>query len=177
VGANDPEIINNTYKFYREGWTGINIEPHKLKFDRLVKCRPNDINLNIGIANKNGVLEYYETKPDTHSTFSKAEMLAFDPKYVKVLHILQIPVKKLSAVFKECGVSIIDFLTVDTEGYDLEILKSNDWVKYRPKIICIEINKGHDSIDSFLCSVKYSEFFNNGLNSLYIDNISNSSIT
>ena len=150
------------------GWKGINIEPHKAKFNKLVATRPKDNNLNIGIANKDGSLTYYETIPDTHSTFTEEGIINNDNKYVKLHQKLQIPVKKLSSVLTTAKVTNIDFMSIDTEGFDLEVLKSNDWEKYRPTIICIEINKGYTPIHEFLKSVDYIEIFNNDLNSLFI---------
>lgn len=168
VGANDPIKLNNTYRFYNLGWKGINIEPHKLRYNKLVEIRPLDINLNIGVANEGENLEYYETDPDYYSTFSKKELANYKKDNIKILNTLQIPVQKLSTVLNQhCGRKSIDFLSIDTEGFDLEVLKSNDWIKYKPKIICIEIDKDYEAIRNFLGSFSYIEIYNNGLNSLF----------
>ncbi len=70
VGAINPIRFNNTKRFYQKGWTGINIEPNPKKIPLFLKERKRDINLNIGISEKEGILEFYEFFPDTLSTFS-----------------------------------------------------------------------------------------------------------
>ena len=59
IGANDPEIISVTKAFYLNGWNGINIEPLPDKFNSLVKMRPKDINLNIGVGKEIGYSNLY----------------------------------------------------------------------------------------------------------------------
>ena len=84
VGANDPSRLNNTMRFYQRGWRGISIEPNQECFSRLDKKRPLDINLNIGVSDTSGTLEFYRFFPDTLSTFSKSEA----DRYVKLGYTL-----------------------------------------------------------------------------------------
>lgn len=59
VGAYDGEIINNTLYFEKyNNWTGVNIEPIKSIYDRLIINRPNCINLNCAVCNKDGICEF-----------------------------------------------------------------------------------------------------------------------
>lgn len=80
IGANDPYIISNTALFYIKGSRGINIEPNKVLFDYIKKCRKKDINLNVGIGDKNDTLDFYIMNKAVMSTFSKeqAEKLVSD---------------------------------------------------------------------------------------------------
>src|SRR5512138_2270277 len=73
VGANDPVLISNTYRFYKKGWTGINIEPNPLLFKKLAAARNRDINLNIGIAEDKGEMTFFSFFPNTQSTFSEQQ--------------------------------------------------------------------------------------------------------
>jgi len=171
IGANDPIRLNNTYKFYKRGWTGINIEPNKIKYDKIVKCRPKDITLNMGINNEKGELTFYVTNPDSHSTFSREEVNAFKGTHIKVTDVSRIKVDTLSSVLNKHAKKEIDLMSIDTEGFDLRVLESNDWDKYRPKLICVEINKQsneHEEIKDFMISKNYFEIYNNGLNSLFV---------
>jgi len=63
VGAYDPSRLSNTKRFYKNGWTGINIEPDPRKIEKFYKLRARDLNLNVGVANKNGRLDYFEFEP------------------------------------------------------------------------------------------------------------------
>ena len=60
IGANDPNVISVTKAFYLRGWHGINIEPLTNKYKELVKYRPRDINIRIGVGNKKGTASFYD---------------------------------------------------------------------------------------------------------------------
>lgn len=177
IGANDPTRFNNTKYFYLRGWWGINIEPDLDCFIKIKKERPRDINLNIGIGKKNSELTFYQFKTSTLSTFSQSEAKKYQSQGYKLLIKRQVRVNKLSDILgKYLKGKKIDFMTIDTEGYDKEVLISNNWSKYRPKVICIESVKhqikklGEDTLlEDFLVKVGYGKHLDNGLNCFYID--------
>jgi len=189
VGAYDPHRFSNTKRFYKKGWHGINIEPNPDNYQKFVKYRKRDVNLNVGIGNVNATLNLYKFIPNTLSTFSKEEADRYIKQGYKLKNIIGVSVKKLVNVLNEYPKDKeIDFITIDTEGFDIEVLKSNDWLKFKPKLICIESvkhtidgknNKKKDNHELFLKNVGYEKAYNNGLNSLYIlnelscDNFSN----
>ena len=71
IGANDPVKFNNTARFYQRGWCGINIEPNPELFKRLEEARKRDINLNIGVGEKETELTFYHISAHTLSSFNK----------------------------------------------------------------------------------------------------------
>ena len=174
IGANDPVRFNNTFRFYQKGWRGINVEPNMRKYMKLNRVRPRDTNIYCGISGSQGKLSFYNFYTDTLSTFSKKEAdnyvkQGFDIESIK--NIDTIPMKDL---FRKYKANKIDFLSVDTEGYDLIILQSNDWKKFRPKVICIENvtqnNTGGESqILRLLINNQYELVVNNVLNSIFRD--------
>lgn len=167
VGAYNPTRLSNTKRFYTRGWMGINIEPDPRKIKKFYKSRPKDINLNIGVANKNSKLVYFEFEPNTLSTFSKVAAKEYQEKRFRLVGTSEIKVSKLSNIFQEyCKDKEIDFLSVDAEGYDLEVLKSNDWKKYKPRLVCVESNPLTDSdLEKLLVKVGYRKVCKN-LNNL-----------
>lgn len=177
VGAYDPHRFSNTKRFYLKRWNGINIEPNPKNHEKFLKNRKGDINLNLGIANEETTLSFYEFFPGALSTFSKKKKDKYIRVGYKLVKIHQIPVIRLSTVFKKYAENKkIDFLSIDTEGYDLKVLKSNDWFKFRPKVICIEsvecgiLSSGKSNEqDEFFNSIGYKKYYDNGLNSIYID--------
>jgi FkbM family methyltransferase len=139
VGANNPFDCSNTARFYKKGWHGINIEPIPKNIKEFEIKRPKDINLNIGIGTKEGSFDFYEFKEDMLSTFSKEEADEEIKKGKKLVKKHTIKIQKLSKVLdKYTKNKEIDLLSIDTEGFDFDVLKSNDWSKFKPKIICIE---------------------------------------
>ena len=76
---------------------------------------------------------------------------------------------------KYCENRNIDFMSIDTEGFDMKVLKSNNWSKYKPKLIVIETTEECNSesdpdaeIHQFLTEKRYEKLFDNGLNSIYL---------
>ncbi len=178
VGANDPSRFSNTRRFYDKGWSGINIEPDRQKFLELEKKRKKDINLNIGVGERKSELAFYRFIPDMLSTFSKTEADEYKRQGYKYLGHSSVHVMRLGDVLaRYCKGRHIDFLSIDTEGYDLQVLKSNDWAKFRPRLICIE-SVHHDKNGSkmdrdeeqepFLKSRGYKKVYDSGLNSIYM---------
>lgn len=180
IGAYDPYRFSNTMRFYMRGWRGINIEPDSERFKQFKSIRPRDINLNIGIANKRGSLTYFFMEPPTLSTFVKTQ----SQQYVKEGFLLKgqtkIPVLPLKTVLaRHMGRKQIDFLSIDVEGFEIEVLKSNDWTRFRPTLLCIETAVEDDAgkktllikraIGQFLDKKGYTIVFDNGLNSFYSD--------
>ncbi len=142
VGANHPHKFSNTFKLYLKGWRGINIDANpgtKKLFDEF---RPGDINIETGISKTPGQLEYHIFEHSLFNTFDKETALAHSKEFdVKINAVIILPTKPLAAVLDGLNLQLpkIDFLTVDVEGLDLEILESNNWEKYRPEVVLIEV--------------------------------------
>lgn len=141
VGAHHPMRFSNTYNSYLRGWRGINIDPKPGMAADFARLRPGDINLEIGIGLIAGELEYFIFNEGALNTFDPA--LAAQRDGVGSYHIVErrkMPVKPLAEVLQAHVPSAqkIDLLTIDVEGLDLEVLKSNDWEKFRPRIILAE---------------------------------------
>ena len=143
VGCYHPVSLSNTRWLYLQGWRGINIDPSpgvKACFDR---WRPRDINLQLAIANDAGTVTFWTDSGDssvfntTSETYAR-EMLARG--VVRDLVPITVPCAKLSSVLESYvpnGIPV-DLMTVDAEGNDLRVLQSNDWRRFRPRILLVE---------------------------------------
>lgn len=177
IGANDPNHWNNTKYFYNKGWSGINIEPNPELFSKLSKFRPRDINLNIGMGPKKGALKFYKMSDDKISTFDAATIPEFERAGHKVIETLELPVLPLKDIFeKYYPDKKVDFISVDVEGFDLEVLKSNDWSKYRPVFVILEILRGKEDLIDYMSSINYSMAYNNWTNGIFLDQETNYSL-
>lgn len=172
VGAFDPNRFSNTKRFYERGWRGINIEPDPQNYQKFVAARPEDTNLNLGVSDRAGTLTSYKMIPGTLSTLSKQEAESAIKEGFELEAKVKVKTATLGEVMRKyVGKRRVDFLSVDTEGLDLIVLKSNDWKKFRPLVICVESNKGDElenSVDKLLRTQGYKQVFNNGLNSIYM---------
>lgn len=142
VGAHHPFRFSNTYFFYKQGWSGINIDAMPGSMKPFQQFRNKDINLEIPIASNDQTLVFYSFNEPALNGFSKELSMERDGKngfFIKEEIPLQ--TQKLASVLDKylpVGTKI-DFLSIDVEGFDLDILHSNDWGKYIPKVILIEI--------------------------------------
>ena len=141
VGAYDPQRFSNTYYFYLKGWKGINIDAMPDSMKRFNALRSRDINLEISIYNEPNILTYYQFDESALNTFSLSlsEQRESKTNY-KIVSQTQLPTQTLAKVLDDYlpnGQSI-DFLSIDVEGVDYEVLTSNDWNKYKPNIILVE---------------------------------------
>jgi FkbM family methyltransferase len=140
VGAHHPYYLSNTALFYERGCRGLNIEPDPLLFKEFVKHRKGDINLNIGIGEKESEADFYTISSPTLNTFSKeeAENYKNEGDYF-ITGKISVPVNTLKNVIDQKLKGIFPlFLNVDAEGVDDLIVKSIDYRNNYPTVICVE---------------------------------------
>jgi FkbM family methyltransferase len=141
VGAHHPYRFSNTLHFYQKGWRGINIEPTPGAIKAFNRFRSKDINLNIGISDRKDKLTFYCFNEPALNGFSKE--LSEERNRTKNYHIIKelgvetYPLAEILDKHLPQGQKI-DFLTIDVEGLDLQVLKSNNWGKYKPSYILVE---------------------------------------
>jgi FkbM family methyltransferase len=141
VGAHHPKRFSNTYLFYQMGWRGINIEPNPGALALFKKYRPRDINLDCGVSDVQGQLLYYITNESALNSFCRelAEKRTSQKNY-NIVDKKLINVYRLSTILAANipNNTLIDFMSVDVEGYDINVLKSNDWSQFRPNLLLVE---------------------------------------
>jgi len=167
IGASHPIKFNNTYMFYVRGWNGINIDPNPTSKQAFDILRPRDINYTLGIANKTATMPFYMISDSMYSTFSKEEANESVLGGKTLDGVIDIKVKKLKDVLAKEKIKEIDFMSVDTEGYDYEVLQSNDWSKYKPIVLCVECHADADKINDFLAKKGYKRVFKE-TNSIFV---------
>jgi FkbM family methyltransferase len=156
VGAHQPKLYSNTYFFYKKGWNGINIDPLPGTMEGFKKVRPRDINLEIAISEKAGELTYYMFHEPALNTFSKEDAdQRINSEGCTLLSTRVIKTYRLDEILDKhlpFGTDI-DFLSIDVEGLDMQVLMSNNWNKYRPKIVLLEYLRS--SLENLLSSDLY----------------------
>ncbi|MCW3467872.1 FkbM family methyltransferase [Chitinophaga nivalis] len=141
VGAHHPFRFSNTYLFYKMNWTGINIDPMPGSRALFNKYRPMDTNLEIGVSAERQHLTYCIFNEPALNTFSLEKVKEYTqaPQY-RVIREKKIETWPLADILDRylTGDTPIDFLTIDAEGLDMEVLQSNNWQKYRPAYVLVE---------------------------------------
>lgn len=176
VGAGHPVKTSNTYLFYKRGWRGICIDPIAVnrKLHRII--RPKDKFWCALIGPDKGSRIFYEFEPYALSTVDeKVAAKVMEIKDVRLLSSRKLQILPLSEIIPSSIKGPV-FLNIDVEGFDLEVLKSNDWSVFRPEIICIEewqpLEKSKDisDIEFFLTQKNYTKLAYTGLSSIFITN-------
>ena len=132
VGAYHPFKGSLTFNLYNKGWKGMNLDLSKTSIDLFNIARPKDININAAISDFNGDTFYYENSPinQQNSLFNEGR----DQKKIKIKSY------ELSKLLNFKQIDKVDFINIDTEGNELNVLKGIDFNKYKPVLITIEDN-------------------------------------
>lgn len=179
IGAHHPFYINNTALFYSKGSRGINIEPDPSLFASFLKERKEDINLNIGISDTSGTLDFFIMNVPTLNTFSQQEANNYKNEgdfFIK--EVTKIKVETIAKVISDYKNGVFpEFLTLDAEGIDEIVLKSIDYENNKPMVICTETisfsekGRGVKNVDliQFIESKGYILYADTHINSIFVE--------
>jgi FkbM family methyltransferase len=180
IGAHHPWSMNNTMRFYKRGSTGINIEPDPVLFHIFPKFRSKDININkgVGFGEYPEVADFYIMSYKALNTFSKveAERIA-STSDIKIENIQQVELININDILSIYhSTSPLDFLSIDVEGLDLDVLKSIEFERYTINVICVETLKFIDGINQakkndtseFLLEKGFKEYANTSINTIFV---------
>lgn len=175
VGSHHPDRFSNTKLFYEAGWTGINIDPNDEAKVQFENKRPRDTNLKLAVGEKNEVKEFFKYNETALNSFHNRDKELIKHNFLpKGSELIQVETLE-NILNNHVGTNLPqpNFLDVDVEGYELEVLRGNNWSKFKFSYILIE--QKLDSLDS-LCSTRISEFLkllhykpmaHNGLTTIY----------
>lgn len=180
LGAHHPRRFSNTHHFYLKGSRGVSVEADPALFERFLQERSADINLNVGVGvGSMGSLPFYVMSVPTLNTFSKEEAercVAMGTH--QIVDVIEVPLRDVNAIIAEyfAGESP-DFISIDVEGLDFEIVKSIDLQRYRPTVICVETitfseNFDGAKIEEIGCYLQQHGYFlyaDTRINSIFVD--------
>jgi FkbM family methyltransferase len=142
VGCWHPIKASNTYRFYLRGWRGICIDPNPEIKKLFAKFRPTDTFLNCGVGDgEMNDLTYYQLE-EAYSSMNTVDYRFLQKNGIvdKIEKEYRIPIFSLEEILDQhlSDGDNLGFFDVDVEGYDLQVLQTNNWERYRPKIIMVE---------------------------------------
>ncbi len=174
VGACHPVTHSVTKHFYERGWDGINIEPIPAMCEALAQDRPRDLNLCVGLSDREGILNFHECINLAElSTFSDEQAEGLRRSGLAIVDH-EIPVTTLASVCERHVHRTIEFLKVDVESFEREVLAGADWSRYRPRIVLVEATRPstnipcHEEWEPILLAADYLFAFFDGLNRYYV---------
>jgi hypothetical protein len=145
-GPADPIILSNTYRFYLRGGRGVLVEPNPALAAKLRRVRPRDVVIEAGVGVKgDGAADYFVLSGEGapyHNTFSREEAevdAARSGGKTWISEVRKIPLIPINRVLADhFPARAPDFLSIDAEGLDHDILASLDFGRWRPKVVCAE---------------------------------------
>lgn len=176
VGAASPDVDSVTKLFYDAGWSGINIEPNPALAAALRQERPRDVTLEVGISDSPGQLVFHECQGDGNwgiSTFDGEIAQRHRGSGFEFVE-RDIPVVPLRDVLASVPVGHVDFLKIDVEGWEREVLLGADLAAYRPRVVVIESTLPLSDVESsgawedILVGAGYRRTLFDGLNLFFV---------
>jgi FkbM family methyltransferase len=156
IGAHDGITINNTLYFEKyNNWTGVNVEPIQSVFDKLVINRPNSININCAVCNNDGTAEFI--KNNGYTEMISGLKTNFDPRHFDRLErennqmgsnteYITVNTKRVETICDEHNIRHINYLSIDVEGAEFDVIKSINFDKVFIDVIGFENNYNDSSI-------------------------------
>ena len=140
VGCYHPIHRNNTYLLHKQDWKGINIDVSQFSIDLFNYLRPNDLNYNCAISNKNEIVKiFYQKELSQLSTIENEQAKKVFQGNIKEKEIQAFTLDEILKKDKLKDAKI-DFLNIDVEGADFKVLEGLSFDKFKPELICIEIH-------------------------------------
>jgi FkbM family methyltransferase len=177
VGAYHPYHISNTALLYENGSRGINIEPNPDSIGLFRRYRKNDINVNSGVSDKEGKGQYFCMEIPTLNTFSKSEAEHFVNEGHKITASIELSLFTMRQISSQFfNNSWPDFLSLDVEGLDFDILKSIPFSEALVSVICVEsisysatrLGVKNQQLVDYLVSQGYVLYADTFVNSIFV---------
>lgn len=179
LGANHPFNINNTFLFYKRGSRGVNIDANPELIKIFNKYRPSDINVAIGVGEKEGNLDFFILSDPALSTFSQEEAVMQQTLGQTLVNTSIVKTKALNTILDDyCGGIYPDFISIDVEGFDDIIVSTLSFEKSKPKVICIEsveyttdgTGKKRSALIQKISDLGYTVYGDTNINTIFVEN-------
>jgi FkbM family methyltransferase len=141
LGCFHPIRQNNTYLLHKLGWKGINIDLNPLTIELFKVARPNDINICVAISKKKESKDlFFDNELSSLNTINRNHTLFLKKAFNQInLKKRKVKTNTLTNILKKYKIKEIDFMNIDIEGNELEVIKTINFNKLNIKVICIEI--------------------------------------
>ncbi len=178
IGAFHPVHFSNTYLFYRGGSTGVCVEPDAELHALHRRHRPRDICLNAGVGPKGGKATFFKMSTPTLSTFSPEEAARYEESgKQRITETSLLPLIPINSLLADHAGGSTDFLSLDTEGFELAILKSLSFDQFRPRVMCIETltyderkeERKLEEVIDYVKSQGYLAFADTFINTIFVE--------
>jgi len=141
IGCFHPIRQNNTFLMFKKGWSGINIDLNPLTIELFKIARPNDLNICAAISNTKGIKNlFFDHQLSSLNTISKNHTIFIKKAFgMKNLIKKKVKTNTLKNILNKTKIKRIDFMNIDIEGHEYEVLKTINFNFFDIRVICVEI--------------------------------------
>ena len=179
LGVCKPILGSNTYRFYKQGGKGVLVEADKTQIGYIKEKRPLDVVINVGVSiGDEKEADFYVFDIEGYNTFSKEEASHREKNSEsKIVRTDKVALKSINEIIDKNFNAYPDFLSIDIEGLDFEVLKSLDLQKYPIPVICAEtctfsethIKPKDKSIEDLMLAQGYFLYADTYINSIFVN--------
>jgi FkbM family methyltransferase len=151
IGAASPSLLSVTKLFYDRGWSGVNVEPSDYWWNELASARPRDINLPVAVSDFTGEIVLFDgqgraafgaTVDDEVARDLLAGATRLEPRTVSCVTLASI----FDTYLRD---QTVEFLKIDVEGHEKQVLAGNDWERHRPRVLVVESTKPGTTVPAY----------------------------
>jgi hypothetical protein len=139
VGCNDPRFLSNSFLFYRRGWRGICVDANEKLINKHRTIRPNDTAICALVSDTTQERTFYELTNSVLSTTETQFLSEYVAQGQQINKARRLQPQTLTQILDTCQApAVFDYLSVDAEEHDLQVLQSLDFNRYTPRLIVVE---------------------------------------
>jgi FkbM family methyltransferase len=174
IGAGHPVADNVSCWFYLQGWRGLIVEPQAALVELYGAVRPRDIAEGCLVGDRQGEVDFHIVDR-LHGFSTMRPEVARQVQTLGVRsQVKTLPITTLAALCERHQIGRIDFLKIDVEGAEFEVLMGADWQRWRPRVVLLEalapgtLAESHREWEPFLLDQGYTFVLFDGLNRFYV---------
>ena len=169
VGAYDPFTFSNTRKLYERGWSGVFVEPSPTCFSKLeaeYKDKDNAVLINAAVAPQCGILKFYDSQGDAISSSDPAHVKKWESGFNCTFIEIEVEAITWDKIFDDHGTDF-DFINLDTESTNWELLQIFPFNRCKPQMFCIEFDDRLADMKLLLSNYGYKDIHTTGENLIF----------
>lgn len=179
IGAHLPRHMNNTYLFYTKGSRGVCVEPDPVLFRKIARKRRRDICINAGVGLASRVpAAFYVMSVPSLSTFSKEDADQHQKRGVATIERIEsVPIMDVNDIIRTHLPAAPDYVSIDVEGHEMDILRTFDFSSFRPRVFCVETlsfsidnaERKAVEVNAFMEPLGYFSYADTYINTVFVD--------
>lgn len=139
IGCHHPTNYSVTFLLYQAGWRGLVVDADNQYLPLYAQVRPGDAARNFAVSKTPGTATLLLFEGGSMNTLDPSLAAHYDTHTpAKRAGTRQVEARRLDQLLADAGIEHVDFMNIDVEGFDLEVLESNDWQRWTPQIVAVE---------------------------------------